>query len=341
MDQQIILQELTATDSQSSLDLWYEKYLGKKWELPAALKTLASLSPEEKKEMGQKFSELKKVLTEAYEQKLQAIQLVAINAQLADDIVDISLDKPLSDIGHAHLLHAERRRIEEICHSMGFIIEYGKDVVSKYENFYSVNIPATHPATEMHDTYFLKQTDDQGDNFVLRTQTSAMQNELMKRHGVPLKVVVPWKVYRNESTDASHDTVFRQLEWMVIDKNMSIGHCKEMLTSLLSAIFGKDITIRMRPAYFPFVEPGFEIDASCPICEQKGCSLCKQTGWIEIIGAGMIHPRVLEEGGVDSKEYTGFAFWMGINRVVSIKYAIKDIRYFTNGDLRFLKSFSA
>lgn len=224
---------------------------------------------------------------------------------------------------------------------MGFIIEYGKDVVTKYENFYSVNIPSTHPATEMHDTYFLDQKDPDGDNLVLRTQTSAMQNDLMKRYGAPLKAVVPGKVYRNESTDASHDTVFWQLEGMVIDKNISIGHCKEMLTSLLSAIFGKSMTIRMRPAYFPFVEPGFEIDASCPICEQKGCSLCKHTGWIEIVGAGMIHPRVLEEGGIDSKEYTGFAFGMGINRVVSIKYGIKDIRYFTNGDLRFLRSFSA
>lgn len=341
MDTKKIIAELNAVDSQTSLNVWYENYLGKKWEITLASKWLATLSPEEKKEMWQKLSEAKKLVTEAYEQKLHHFQREAINAQLADDIVDISLDKPLSDVGHAHLLHAERRRIEEICQGMGFVVEYGKDVVSKYENFYSVNIPATHPATEMHDTYFLGQKDTDGDNFVLRTQTSSMQNELMKRYGVPLKAVVPWKVYRNESTDASHDTVFRQLEWMVIDKNMSIGHCKEMLTSLLSAIFGKSMSIRMRPAYFPFVEPGFEIDASCPICEQKGCSLCKQTGWIEIVGAGMIHPRVLEEGGVDSTVYTGFAFGMWVNRVVSIKYGIKDIRYFTNGDLRFLRSFSA
>lgn len=341
MNKEQILTELQKVDTKASLDVWYESYLGKKGEITLASKNLASLSPEEKKEMGQKISEMKNSLTAAYEEKLQHFQREAIDAQLADDIVDINIDKQVSDVGHAHLLHAERRRIEEICQGMGFIIEYGKDVVTKYENFYSVNIPATHPATEMHDTYFLAQKDNDGDNLVLRTQTSAMQNELMKRHGVPLKVVVPGKVYRNESTDASHDTVFRQLEGMVIDKNISIGQCKEMLTSLLSAIFGKDMTIRMRPAYFPFVEPGFEIDASCPICEQKGCSLCKHTGWIEIIGAGMIHPRVLEEGGVDSKEYTGFAFGMGINRVVSIKYGIKDIRYFTNGDLRFLRSFSA
>lgn len=162
--------------------------------------------------MGQQLGDLKTQTTAAYEEKFQEFQRDAINAQLAEDIVDISLDKPVSAMGHAHLLHAERRLIEEICQGMGFIIEYGKDVVTKYENFYSVNIPATHPATEMHDTYFLEQKDDQGDNLVLRTQTSAMQNELMKRYGVPLKVVVPGKVYRNESTDASHDTVFWQLE---------------------------------------------------------------------------------------------------------------------------------
>ena len=212
MDTKKILTELEQVASAEQLNSWYESYLGKKGEITLASKSLASLSPEEKKEMGQKFSEAKKIATEAYEQKLQHFQRESINAQLAEDIVDINLEKPLSDIGHAHLLHAERRRIEEICQAMGFVIEYGKDVVSKYENFYSVNIPATHPATEMHDTYFLGQKETNGDNFVLRTQTSAMQNELMKRHGVPLKAVVPGKVYRNESTDASHDTVFWQLE---------------------------------------------------------------------------------------------------------------------------------
>lgn len=300
---------------------------------------MGELSPEEKKEMGQKLGEIKTEATALYEEKNTAFQRDAINEQLANDLVDISLDLPLVKTGHAHLLQKERRLIEEICQSMGFIIEYGKDVVTKYENFYSVNIPASHPATEMHDTYFLSQHDDQGDNLVLRTHTSSMQNELMKRYGVPLKTVVPGKVYRHENTDASHDTVFWQLEGLVIDKDISIGNFKEMMMSLLSAIFGKDTKIRMRPAYFPFVEPGFEIDASCPICEQKGCSLCKQTGWIEILGAGMVHPNVLKEGGVDPNEYTGFAFGIGLNRVVAIKYDIKDIRYFTNGDLRFLQSF--
>lgn len=212
MDKKNILQELEKVDSEAALNAWYESYLGKKGEITAAYKNLASLSPEEKKTMGQQLGDLKSEATSAYESKLKEFQKAAINEQLAHDIVDISLDKPLVSTGHSHLLHKERRLIEEICQGMGFIIEYGKDVVSKYENFYSVNIPASHPATEMHDTYFIEQKDAQGDNLVLRTQTSAMQNELMKRYGVPLKVVVPGKVYRNESTDASHDTVFWQLE---------------------------------------------------------------------------------------------------------------------------------
>lgn len=339
MDKKSIIAELTKVSTEAELAAWYEKYLGKKWEITVAYKSLWSLSAEEKKEMWQKLGEIKTETSELYESKAAEFQRASINQHLANDIVDISLDVSLPPQGHAHLLHKERRLIEEICQSMGFIIEYGKDVVTKYENFYSVNIPASHPATEMHDTYFLEQTDDNGDNLVLRTQTSAMQNELMKRYGAPLKAVIPGKVYRNENTDASHDTVFWQLEGLVIDKDISIGHFKEMMISLLSAIFGTETKIRMRPAYFPFVEPGFEIDASCPICAQKWCSLCKQTGWIEILGAGMVHPNVLTEGGINPDEYTGFAFGVGINRVVAIKYDIKDIRYFTNGDMRFLQSF--
>lgn len=339
MDKKTIISQLSKVSTPEGLSEWYEKYLGKKWEITLAYKTMWSLSAEEKKEMGQKLGEIKAEATSLYEQKSADFQREAINEHLAKDIVDVSLDLSLSGQWHAHLLHKERRLIEEICQSMGFIVEYGKDVVTKYENFYSVNIPASHPATEMHDTYFLEQTDGNGDNLVLRTQTSAMQNELMKRYWVPLKVVVPGKVYRNENTDASHDTVFWQLEGLVIDKDISIGHFKEMMMSLLSAIFGTETKIRMRPAYFPFVEPGFEIDASCPICAQKGCSLCKHTGWIEILGAGMVHPNVLKEGNVNPDEYTGFAFGVGVNRVVAIKYDIKDIRYFTNGDLRFLQSF--
>lgn len=237
-----------------------------------------------------------------------------------------------------HLLHQERRRIEDICSSMGFAIHYGHDVVTKYENFYSVNIPATHPATEMHDTLFLYQHDKNGENLILRTHTSAMQNMLIKTYGVPLRTVIPGKVYRNENLDASHDNVFWQLEGMVIDKGISIAHFKDIMTQFLTAVFERETTMRMRPAYFPFVEPGFEIDASCPICDQKGCPLCKHTGRIELLGAGMIHPEVLRQADVDPTVYSGFAFGIGVTRLVAIKHYIKDVRYFTNGDVRFLQT---
>lgn len=212
-------------------------------------------------------------------------------------------------------------------------------MVTKYENFISLNIPLTHPATEMHDTFFLEDRDESGENYVLRTHTTAMDNDLIKEFGVPCKIVIPSKVYRYEATDASHDTTFYQLEGIVIDRNMSIAHFKDFIQRLLSAILETEITVRMRPGYFPFVEPGFEIDASCPICHGDGCSLCKKTGWIEIMGAGMLHPEVLKQAGIDPKEYSGFAFGMGINRLVAVKYRIKDIRLFTNGDLRFSRSF--
>ena len=223
---------------------------------------------------------------------------------------------------------------------MGFTIEYGHDMVTKFENFTSLNIPLTHPATEMHDTFFLTDRDDTGENYVLRTHTTAIDNDLIKHYGVPCKIAIPSKVYRYEATDASHDTTFYQLEGTYIDKGVSIAHFKNFIQKILSAIFEKEVTVRMRPGYFPFVEPGFEIDASCPICNGDGCSLCKKTGRIEIMGAGMLHPEVLKQAGIDPNVYSGYAFGMGINRLVAVKYRIKDIRLFTNGDLRFSRSFS-
>jgi phenylalanyl-tRNA synthetase alpha chain len=241
------------------------------------------------------------------------------------------------------LIAKERRRIEDIFHSMWFDIEYWHDVVSKYENFYAVNIPPTHPATEMHDTFYLDQTTYYNwskENLVLRTHTSAMQNALIKKYWIPLKVVVPWKVYRFENTDASHDTVFWQIEWMVIDRWINLTHFKYLITEILSAIFETKVNFRMRPAFFPFVEPWFEIDASCPICKWKGCWLCKRTWWIEILGAGMIHPNVIKQALWQIPEgVRWFAFGMGLTRLVAIKYGIKDIRLLTSGDLRFVKSF--
>lgn len=229
---------------------------------------MLTLDPEAKKERGAGLSELKTKLTEAYEAKQQQFKMAHINQQLEKDIVDISLDVA-DEQGTYSLLAEVRRDAEEICKGMGFVIEYGTEMVTKFENFESVNIPLTHPATEMHDTIYLTEKDLNGENLILRTQTSAMQNHLIQKYGLPLKAVVPGKVYRYENMDASHDTMFYQLEGIVVDKDISIAHFKEMMTKFLAALLHKNVETRMRPGYFPFVEPGFEIDVRYDIYDKE------------------------------------------------------------------------
>ena len=336
-----LIQQLSSATTLPELETAYEASLGKKWWLTSQYSTLKDLSPEDKKRVWSELASAKSQLTELYESKMQVFKDAQINELLAQDIVDITTPSISSHEWSYSLLTLTRRKIEEICQNMGFSIEYGHDMVTKFENFISLNIPLTHPATEMHDTFFLQDRDDTGENYVLRTHTTAIDNDLIRHYGVPLKIAIPSKVYRYEATDASHDTAFYQLEGTYIDKDISIAHFKDFIQKILSAIFEKEVTVRMRPGYFPFVEPGFEIDASCPICNGDGCSLCKKTGWIEIMGAGMLHPEVLKQAGVDPSVYSWYAFGMGINRLVAVKYRIKDIRLFTNGDLRFSRSFSS
>lgn len=338
IDSKQALKELEKINDIVQLEEFFQTYLGKQGTLTLAFKEMAALSPEEKKEAGKVLSEAKTTLTESYEAKMVALSIGQINEALQKDLVDSSLEKSAYPIGHRSLLAEVRREAEDVCKSMGFIIEYGTDAVTKFENFESVNIPLTHPATEMQDTIYLKETDPRGEPLILRTQTSAMQNFMIKKYWVPLKAVVPGKVYRYENMDATHDTMFYQLEWIVVDKGITIAHAKHMIEKLLSAILKKEVETRMRPGYFPFVEPGFEIDARYEITDPKTGEKT-MSKWMEILGAGMIHPRVLEMAGVDPKEYSGFAFGMGLSRLAAVRYGIKDIRYFTNGDLRFAQSF--
>ena len=307
--------------------------------IPSEFKTMGKISSEERKEKWQFLSNLKNKIETEFNKSQDIIKKEQINQSLKEETIDISTPWIKLDKWFFNLLAKTRREMEEIFKSMWFHIEYWHDVVSKYENFYSVNIPSSHPATEMHDTFYLNQTEEDWNNFVFRTHTSSMQNWLLKKYWTPLKMVLPWKCYRYENTDASHDTVFWQLEWVVIDENISIAHFKDMIKKILSAIFKSDTEIRMRPAFFPFVEPWFEMDASCPICKWKWCSLCQKTWWIEILWAWMMHPNVLKEWWVDTEKYRWFAFWLWLTRLVAIKYWIKDIRLFTNWDLNFLKSF--
>jgi len=335
-----LIEQLKTVNTLQELESAYELSLGKKWRLAWQYATLKDLSPEEKKSVGSELASAKQQLSDLYENKLNIFKNDQINEQLANDIVDISTPALTQKKWSYSLLTSTRRKIEDICQNMGFTIEYGHDMVTKFENFISLNIPLTHPATEMHDTFFLTDKDETEENYVLRTHTTSIDNDLIKHYGVPCKIAIPSKVYRYEATDASHDTTFYQLEGMYIDKGVSIAHFKDFIQKILSAIFEKEVTVRMRPWYFPFVEPWFEIDASCPMCQGKWCSLCKKTGWIEIMWAGMLHPEVLKQAGIDPKEYSWYAFGMGINRLVAVKYRIKDIRLFTNGDLRFSRSFN-
>ena len=339
MDQNVIIWELEQINTAWELEEWFQKYLWKKGLLPAEFKVMWSLSPEERKEKWQQLSALKTALESAYERKNNKISSQAINKMLEKDLVDISLPGWRLDQWYYNLLAKTRREVEEIAQSLWFIVENSTDVVTKFENFESVNIPITHPATEMHDTIYVDKKDDRWEPFVLRTHTSSGQNYAIKKHGLPLKVVVPWRCYRFDEMDATHDTMFYQLEWLYVDKDISIANFKSIITTFLSAILKKEVEIRMRPAFFPFTEPGFEIDARYDMIDPKTWNKQKSK-WIEILWAGMVHENVLKTAWVDVSEWwTWFAFWLWINRITAMKYGIKDIRYFTNGDLRFLKSF--
>jgi len=333
-----ILEELKTVQTLTDLESFDKKYLSKTGLLNEEFKKIWSLSDEEKKTFGKKMSDLKNWITGAYAEKEKNLTIIQINEKLEKDIVDISIEPKTFEKWSYSVLADVRREVEDICKSFWFLIEYWYEAVSKFENFQAVNIPLTHPATEMHDTIYLNEKDPNWEGIVLRTHTSAMQNFFMKKHWVPLKVVIPSKVYRYENLDARHDTMFYQLEWMYIDKDVSIANFKDIITKILSAILKSDVEIRMRPWFFPFVEPGFEIDARYEIYDQK-TGKKELSSWIEILGAGMMHPNVLKEAGIDPKEYKWFAFGLWINRVAAMRYGIKDIRYFTNWDLRFAKSF--
>lgn len=339
MEKNQILSELSAITTKEALEERYQTYLGKKGSVTNEFKTMGALSPEERKEKGQFLSDLKTSLESAYAEKEQSFSMTEINELLEKELVDISLPGKKLEQGYYNLLVKTKREMEEIAQSMGFIIELGTEVVSKFENFEAVNIPITHPATEMHDTIYLKQQDTRGENYVLRTHTSSAQNYIIKKHGVPIKAVLPGRCYRFDEMDATHDTMFYQIEGVYIDKNISIANFKNVIETFLSATLKKKVEVRMRPGFFPFVEPGFEIDARYEYVDQKTGEV-QLSKWIELLGAGMIHPNVLKNAGVDPKEgWTGFAFGIGINRVTAMKYGIRDIRYFTNGDLRFTRSF--
>lgn len=308
------------------------KYLGKTGELTALLKSIKDLPAEERPSFGAKVNELRKEMESCFGQRAELLKSEEMQRRLREEKVDISLTS-YPRRGALHPVTLVEREICDLMIAMGFEVLSGPEIETDYYNFQALNIPEDHPARDMQDTFYVT------DSILLRTQTSAMQARLMERKKPPLKVVCPGKVYRSDS-DASHSPVFHQIEGLVVDENITLCDLKGTLEYLASHLFGANTKVRFRPSFFPFTEPSVEVDVTCSNCGGKGCSLCKGTGWIELLGAGMVNPVVLENCGIDSTKYNGYAFGIGMDRVAMIKYGIPDIRLFFENDQRFLKQFS-
>ncbi len=324
-------EEIGNTKDIKSLEEIRIKYLGRKGFLTNILRSLKDLPLEERKKLGPIANELK-----------EKRGFLIINAEFKP--LDLSLPGKKFSRGHLHPLTIVEKEIYEAFSQLSFEIIEGDDVETEYYNFDALNIPSSHPAREMWDTLWLSEKQKFSQNkkqqkYLLRTHTSPVQIHYMETHTPPFRMVSPGNVYRYEAIDASHDIQFNQLEALVVDKDINFSHFKFIVLSFFQKIFSKKIEVQFIPSYFPFVEPGVQINISCPQCNKKGCSLCKNTGWLEIAGAGMVHPKVFEAVGYNSKEWQGFAFGMGVERIAMIKYNIPDIRLFNSGDLRFIKQF--
>ncbi len=304
------------------------EYLSKKGKISALMGELRNVPNEEKKNFGQKVNEFKQyVETKIAEKKASLEAEEELHLIESTESYDDSLPRH-EETGSYHPITLVQRELEEIFLSMGFTIEDYFEIVDDYHCFEALNIPKHHPARDMQDTYYL----DNGQ--LLKTHTSAAQNAIMRKYGAPLRAVFPGRCFRNESTDACHENTFFQMEGIMIDKDISISNLIYFMKTMLSEVFRHDVTVRLRPGFFPFVEPGFELDIKCLICGGEGCPSCKNSGWLELCPCGMIHPNVLKAGGIDPEEYTGFAFGLGLTRLAMMKYGIKDIRVFNKGSLK-------
>jgi phenylalanyl-tRNA synthetase alpha chain len=325
--------ELDAAASGDALTAWRSRYLGRDGELTVALKAIPQAPPEERPGLGQRLNRLKGALEGALDERRGAIER---SAQAAEPPLDVTLPGRPVQVGHLHPTTLVLRDILGVFNSLGFRTVEGPEIELDHYNFELLNIPADHPARDMWDTYYVDDPSSPG-KVLLRTHTSPNQARVMETTQPPVRVVVPGKCYRYESIDATHETMFYQVEGLAVDRGVTMADLKGTLTQFAQAIFGADRKVMFYCSYFPFVEPGVEVAIDCFACKGAGCRLCKQSGWIEIMGAGMVHPRVLEMVGYDPSVYTGFAFGMGPERVAILKYGIEDIRLFYGNDLRFLR----
>ena len=331
---EVALKDIDSATNSDQIEKLRVKYLGKKGELTNVLKSLSSISAEQRPAIGKIANELRSKLEDMLEQKNEDIQNKETIQKIQNEKIDITISKKnLNEYGHKHPLTVVLDDMKEIFIGMGYSIEEGPEIEYTKFNFDALNTPKDHPSRDLQDTMYIS------DDIVLRTQTSPVQVRTMLKQKPPIKVIVPGRVYRSDSVDATHSPMFHQVEGLVVDKNISMSDLKGTLEMFAKSYFGENTKIRLRPHHFPFTEPSAEVDVSCFVCGGKGCRVCKNEGWIEILGAGMVHPNVLRAGGIDPNIYSGFAFGMGLERIAMTKFGINDLRYLYENDIRFLKQF--
>lgn len=326
-------QELEEAKGQQELESLRVKYLGKKGELTAILKKMGGLSPEERPVIGQLANQVRAFIEEDLAKRAAELKEAALARRLKEEALDVTMPGVRRPLGAKHPLSIVLDEIKEIFIGMGFDIVDGPEVETDYYNFEALNIPKNHPARDTQDTFYIN------DNILLRTQTSPVQIRVMEKQKPPIRVISPGRVYRSDAVDATHSPLFHQIEGLVVDRGITFADLKGTLETFVKRLYGEDSVVRFRPHHFPFTEPSAEVDVQCFHCHGEGCRLCKGEGWIEILGCGMVHPKVLQNCGIDPEEYSGFALGMGLERVVMRRYSIDDLRLFYENDVRFLKQF--
>ncbi len=328
------MERIRAAQTPDELEAVRVQALGRnKGALDQFFKQMGKLAPEERARAGKLLNGAKQTLEQALEARKKEFAEAELRARLDREWVDLTLPAPGLRRGHLHPITQIQRELEDLFTSLGFAVLEGPEVETEYHNFDALNIPGDHPARDMQHTFWLE-----GGN-LLRTHTSPVQVRGMERLKPPLRMIAPGRVFRNESVDASHEHTFYQIEGMMIDRNVSVGHLTYFMKMMLTEVFKREVTVRLRPGFFPFVEPGFELDVQCLLCGGEGCPVCKQSGWVEQVGCGLVHPNVLRMSGIDPEVWNGFAFGLGLTRLAMMRYGIKDIRELQGGDLRFLEQF--
>ena len=325
-------QQINDAQDLKALDQVRVNFLGKKGSLTEKMKNLGKLSPEERPVAGQAINKAKGVVQKAIEERKGTLQAEELNAKLAAESLDVSLPGRRQERGGLHPVTRTLQRIESLFEALGFEVAEGPEIEDDYHNFEALNIPESHPARAMHDTFYFDE------HTVLRTHTSPVQIRVMEQHKPPLRVIAAGRVYRCDS-DLTHTPMFHQVEGFMVDEQASFADLKGILDEFLRNFFEQDLAVRFRPSYFPFTEPSAEADIQCVMCRGEGCRVCSHTGWLEVLGCGMVHPEVFRHVGVDSEQYTGFAFGMGVERLAMLRYGVNDLRLFFENDLRFLQQF--